>query len=68
MFDSSFPVSAKEIESKAVFCGIDYFGQLVAKSYPLRRIDQALEDGILHSLAAILTGFGHVDVSSSRFP
>ena len=43
----------------AVCIGIDLVDQFLAECCPLSRIDDTFKNGILNSLAIILTRFGH---------
>jgi hypothetical protein len=55
MLDSSLPFISEQIEAQAVFVQISFCDEGGAEGDPLRRVDQAFKDGILHSLTAILT-------------
>jgi hypothetical protein len=53
VFNALLPVFSEEIEAKAVGFGFNFVDELLPQCYPLGRIDQALKDGVLHSLAAV---------------
>jgi hypothetical protein len=60
VFNASLPVLAEEIEAKAISCGFNFVDELLSQSDPLGGIDQALKDGVLHSLATVEADFGDV--------
>jgi hypothetical protein len=51
MFDAVTPVAAQEIESQAVLGRIKFVQQPDSQARPLLRIDNALENRMLHSLS-----------------
>lgn len=53
VFDAPFPFRAQKVKAKAVCCRVGFGKQACAKSDPLRRIDQAFKDGVLHTLPAV---------------
>jgi hypothetical protein len=53
VLDASLPFAAKEIETETILRWIGRGDESGAESDPLRRVDHALEDRVLHALTAI---------------
>jgi hypothetical protein len=58
VLDLPLPVGAEEVEPKAVLGLIIFLKEPLAKEGPLRRVDHALEDRVLDSLAEVQAGLG----------
>lgn len=56
---SSLPILAEEVETQTVFFWVYFVRQLLAQCSPLRRVNQTLKDGVLHSLTGVLTQLCH---------
>ncbi len=59
VLDPPFPFRTEEVESEAVMVWVGFGDQACAEGHPLGGIHQALEDGVLHPLAAIFAQAGH---------
>ena len=64
MFHALIPVFSQQVDSHAVSLRVDNFEQPIAHGDELARIDQTLEDGILHTLPVVETSFGCLPQSS----
>src|SRR4030042_5260772 len=59
MLYPSLPVLPQEIETQTVLFLIDLVEEALPQDSPLSRVEQTLEDGILHPLTAALAYLGH---------
>lgn len=53
MFDSPFPICSEKVKAKTVDLRIQGACQLMPQHSPLRRVEQALKNGLLHTLSVV---------------
>ena len=59
VFDAPLPIGSEEIKAKAVALLVDLLFQSMAEIRPLRRVNEALKDGLLNPLPEIFTKLRH---------
>jgi hypothetical protein len=60
MFHSPFPICSEKVKAKTVDLRIDCACQLMSQHSPLRRVEQALKNGLLHPLSVVHAQLGNL--------